>query len=98
MNVRTYMKNKSCYVILYVAKLAEKHAIPMHPRLSKAPSEMSVLIPLLEVNSKPSVLFTKRSIHLKSHRGEVCFPGGRMEKGESIEQSSSRRTTSLHKT
>ncbi|KAK5975640.1 Nudix hydrolase domain-containing protein [Trichostrongylus colubriformis] len=71
---------------MFVKKLTEKNAIPMHPRLSKAPAAMSVLVPLLEVNSTPSVLFTKRSIHLKTHRGEVCFPGGRMEKGETVEQ------------
>ncbi|KAK6038862.1 hydrolase, NUDIX family [Cooperia oncophora] len=43
-----------------------KHCDFMQPSFVKSPSEMSVLIPLLEVNSKPSVLFTKRSIHLKS--------------------------------
>ncbi|KAK6026022.1 hydrolase, NUDIX family [Ostertagia ostertagi] len=77
---------------MFVKKLAEKNAIPMHPRLSKAPSNMSVLIPLLDVKSTPSVLFTKRSIHLKSHRGEVCFPGGRMEDGESAEEAALRET------
>nr|CDJ86215.1 NUDIX hydrolase domain containing protein [Haemonchus contortus] len=77
---------------LFSKKLTEANAIPMHPRLAKAPTDMSVLIPLLEVNSTPSVLFTKRSIHLKSHRGEVCFPGGRMEQGESIEQAALRET------
>lgn len=73
-------------------KLAEKRAAPMHPRIANAPPEMSVLIPLLEMKSSPSVLFTKRSIHLKSHRGEVCFPGGRMEEGETIEEAALRET------
>lgn len=30
----------------------------------------------------PEVLLTRRSRHLRSHRGEVSFPGGRMEPGE----------------
>uniref|UniRef100_A0A0K0CZQ6 Nudix hydrolase domain-containing protein n=1 Tax=Angiostrongylus cantonensis TaxID=6313 RepID=A0A0K0CZQ6_ANGCA len=51
-----------------------------------------VLIPLLDINSTSSVLFTKRSIHLKNHRGEVCFPGGKMEDGESIEEAALRET------
>ncbi|RCN30443.1 hydrolase, NUDIX family [Ancylostoma caninum] len=76
----------------FLKKLAEKNSVPWHPRLAAAESDMSVLVPLLEVNSKPSVLFTKRSIHLKSHRGEVCFPGGRMEKGESVEEAALRET------
>ncbi|EYC08060.1 hypothetical protein Y032_0068g275 [Ancylostoma ceylanicum] len=76
----------------FLKKLAEKNAVPWHPRLAAAESDMSVLVPLLEVNSKPSVLFTKRSIHLKSHRGEVCFPGGRMEKEETVEEAALRET------
>ncbi|KAE9416808.1 hypothetical protein Angca_004034, partial [Angiostrongylus cantonensis] len=51
-----------------------------------------VLIPLLDINSTSSVLFTKRSTYLKNHRGEVCFPGGKMEDGESIEEAALRET------
>ncbi|KHJ90992.1 hydrolase, NUDIX family [Oesophagostomum dentatum] len=51
-----------------------------------------VLVPLLVVNSKLSVLFTKRSIHLKQHRGEVCFPGGKMESEETAEETALRET------
>ena len=38
---------------------------------------------------QPWFLYTHRSYHLRSHRGEMCFPGGRMEKGETIQQVSS---------
>ena len=30
----------------------------------------------------PEALFTKRAQHLRNHRGEISFPGGRMEPGE----------------
>lgn len=53
---------------------------------------MSVLIPLVTVDGRDSVLLTKRSIHLRSHRGEVCFPGGRKESGETTTQTALRET------
>jgi hypothetical protein len=39
----------------------------------------AVLVPLMLVNNVPSVLLTRRAAHLRSHAGEVSFPGGRME-------------------
>ena len=43
----------------------------------------AVLIPLLVTNDGPSVLLTRRADHLRSHKGEISFPGGRMEPNES---------------
>lgn len=43
----------------------------------------AVLIVLHDTASGPEVLFTKRARHLRNHRGEISFPGGRMEPGES---------------
>ncbi|CAL2033528.1 unnamed protein product [Caenorhabditis brenneri] len=66
-----------------------------HPRLvsdSDSNAAMSVLIPFVTVNGRDSVLLTKRSIHLRSHRGEVCFPGGRMDPGESTTDTALRET------
>ncbi|CAP24203.2 Protein CBR-NDX-3 [Caenorhabditis briggsae] len=66
-----------------------------HPRLvsdSDEKSAMSVLIPLVTVDGRDSVLLTKRSIHLRSHRGEVCFPGGRKESGETTTETALRET------
>ena len=36
------------------------------------------------------MLFTKRANTLRSHRGEVCFPGGRRDKNETIEETALR--------
>jgi len=36
----------------------------------------AVLMPIVE-RSEPSVLFTRRTEHLPSHAGQICFPGGR---------------------
>ena len=42
----------------------------------------AVLMPLLVTNDGPSVLLTRRADHLRSHKGEISFPGGRMEPDE----------------
>lgn len=41
-----------------------------------------VLIPIIERADSLSVLFTRRSAHLRYHAGQVSFPGGRMEPGD----------------
>lgn len=42
----------------------------------------AVLIVLHDGPDGPEALFTKRAMHLRNHRGEISFPGGRMELGE----------------
>lgn len=42
----------------------------------------AVLIPLLTQDSIPHVVLTRRADHMRNHKGEVSFPGGRMEVGE----------------
>lgn len=39
----------------------------------------SVLIPIVQRPAELTVLFTRRTAHLKSHSGQVSFPGGRAE-------------------
>ncbi|PAV88424.1 hypothetical protein WR25_06002 [Diploscapter pachys] len=71
------------------------NTMPKHSRLSsKIPSTMSVLVPLVEIGDSGELhaVFTKRSRHLKSHRGEVCFPGGKQEENETPEETAIRET------
>lgn len=42
----------------------------------------AVLIPLYEQDSEMHVVLTRRAQTLRTHRGEVSFPGGRAEPGE----------------
>lgn len=39
----------------------------------------AVLIPIIEQESGLTVLFTRRTEHLKNHAGQISFPGGRAE-------------------
>lgn len=38
-----------------------------------------VLVPLCRVGGQPAVLFTKRTQTVSTHKGQVSFPGGRMD-------------------
>jgi 8-oxo-dGTP pyrophosphatase MutT (NUDIX family) len=42
----------------------------------------AVLVLLTDVGDGPEMLLTRRSWEMRSHRGEVSFPGGRMDPGE----------------
>lgn len=49
----------------------------------------AVLAPLYEHDGEVHVVLTRRAQHLRSHRGEVSFPGGGQDPGEDL------RTTAL---
>ena len=53
----------------------------------------SVLIPFVERDGRLCLLFEQRSAGI-SQPGEVCFPGGRMEEGETPEQTALREILS----
>ncbi len=46
--------------------------------------QYAVLIPLLRVEGDIYMLFEKRSKNLKRQPGEICFPGGKLEPGETL--------------
>lgn len=49
------------------------------PRQAHAPgtTASAVLVPILSGPEGDRLLFTKRTQHLNSHKGQVCFPGGK---------------------
>jgi 8-oxo-dGTP pyrophosphatase MutT (NUDIX family) len=52
-------------------------------RLEADPNgEAGVLVPLFEEAGETRVILTRRAAHLRSHTGQVAFPGGRLEPGE----------------
>lgn len=55
--------------------------------LSRVPvngSPAAVLVPLFEERGEARVVLTVRSDRLRSHRGEVAFPGGRLDPFEGV--------------
>jgi 8-oxo-dGTP pyrophosphatase MutT (NUDIX family) len=53
----------------------------------------AVLVPVIAHPGELTLLFTQRTTHLKSHAGQVSFPGGRAEPGDaSVEFTALRET------
>jgi 8-oxo-dGTP pyrophosphatase MutT (NUDIX family) len=52
-----------------------------------------VLVLLFERDSETRVVLTRRAAHLRTHTGEVSFPGGRLEPGETPEAGALREST-----
>lgn len=42
------------------------------------PREAAVLVPVVE-RPEPTLLFTQRTAHLRSHSGQIAFPGGKID-------------------
>lgn len=52
------------------------------PGLLRALRHAAVLVPLVRVDGEWRVVLTLRAAHLRSHSGQVSFPGGRREEGD----------------
>ena len=67
-----------------------RRALALGPLASRSPVESmthsasAVLAPLYEHEDDVWVVLTRRAWHLRAHRGEVSFPGGRQEPDESL--------------
>lgn len=64
-------------------------ALPPQGREETAARPAAVLVPIL-LRPAPTVLLTLRAPNLSSHAGQVSFPGGRIEPGESPEDAALR--------
>ena len=65
----------------------------MRPDAEAAPQgrrASAVLIPLLEDQGELKVILTKRSTQLRHHAGQISFPGGAIDQGETVEQAALR--------
>ena len=56
------------------------------PPLNTPTRRSAVLVALYEGADGPTVVLTKRTPTLSTHKGEMSFPGGRMDPGETPEQ------------
>ena len=76
------------------AAVAQAPSGPVHGNFTEGldPARLigaAVLVPIV-LHAEPSVLLTLRSARLNAHAGQVAFPGGRMEAGETAEQAALR--------
>ena len=66
---------------LITAKLKKEHPIIQKP-IKAHPKKAAVLVMLYPKHNETYILMIKRALHLKSHAGEIGFPGGVYEKDE----------------
>ena len=59
--------------------------------MNKCETKYAVLVPWVETESGEALLLEVRSQHVPQP-GEVCFPGGRVERGESVADAAVRET------
>ncbi len=55
-------------------------------------NQFSVLLPVVEKGGKLQVLYELRARHMEVQPGEICFPGGKIEPGESPQECALRET------
>jgi 8-oxo-dGTP pyrophosphatase MutT (NUDIX family) len=67
--------------------LAKRQRVQLkYPNFRRA----AVLVPVLKTETGFELLFTVRSSQLSSHAGEISFPGGRVDDGESLDEAARR--------
>lgn len=61
--------------------------------VSAVPTAAAVLVPIVDHPSGLTVIFTRRTAHLKAHSGQVSFPGGRAEPADPTPEFTALRET-----
>lgn len=72
--------------------IANLSDLPAFIKSGKAKYSASVLVPLCVNNGEVCLLYTLRSSNLNSHSGQVSFPGGKMDKNETVYETALRET------
>lgn len=61
--------------------------------LDEPPRPAAVLVPLVRRGGQLNVLLTQRTAHLHDHAGQISFPGGRVEQGDTSATDTALRET-----
>ncbi|MBN2717561.1 MAG: CoA pyrophosphatase [Deltaproteobacteria bacterium] len=62
-----------------IYQILKARLLAVAPRNDTACTPAAVLIPIILKNNAPHVIFTRRSMTVATHKGQVSFPGGMME-------------------
>jgi 8-oxo-dGTP pyrophosphatase MutT (NUDIX family) len=54
--------------------------------------QAAVLMAIFERSGEPYFLLTRRTIEVRTHKGQISFPGGMQRNGESLQQTALRET------
>jgi len=73
-----------------VSRLSAHNARSIHSEAAQQARPSAVLVTLHPGGDGVEVVLTKRASHLTNHRGEISFPGGRVEPDESIREAALR--------
>ncbi|KKO46191.1 NUDIX hydrolase [Arsukibacterium ikkense] len=68
----------------------QKGPVPLTNSTRSTSQHAAVLVPIVDYGHQLKVLFTQRALHLRHHPGQISFPGGRIEPGESSSQAALR--------
>lgn len=72
------------------ARFSDFDLNPGAPRQDRPLRPAAVLIPVVDHPQGATLLLTRRSDSLASHTGQIAFPGGRLEAGETVVQAALR--------
>lgn len=62
------------------------------PKPMDIKGEYAIMIPLIQEDGQWKLIYELRAMDLKRQPGEISFPGGRVERGESFQQAAIRET------
>ncbi|MGH1469571.1 MAG: CoA pyrophosphatase [Cellvibrionaceae bacterium] len=67
-----------------IEHLRKNYAVERHTleKPGMFPKQAGILIPVTDHPDTPEIILTRRADHLSSHAGEVSFPGGKWEEGD----------------
>jgi 8-oxo-dGTP pyrophosphatase MutT (NUDIX family) len=86
---------RACLAAGRAARAAARGDRDLNPDMERhgALAPAAVLVPVVAARDVPWVLFTKRALGLADHAGEISFPGGRIEAGDTDPVSAALRET-----
>lgn len=74
------------------AEVMRRHVQPEPDFAPEGLRAASVLVPVVMDEHSPKLILTKRTAHLSDHAGQICFPGGKINAGESVRDAALRES------